>query len=188
MNDEANQCVTLADFERCQWEQVVASAPRGTCFDYFELFGKKCTEAAAANDRVAVAVFRLLCKVTFPHLRPDSVTEPFRDPFAIGGQPLATLDHLSDAELEVLQQLAPNIADPEMRARVADVIWVRKRDAQCAQLAVDAYLESARSLEQKPPVAGGQPILVLRGPRRKGSSSGPDDQRCTAVQQAGGLC
>ena len=92
--------------------------------------------------------------MTFPHLRPDSVTEPFRDRFAIEGQPLATLDHLNDAELELLQQLAPNIADPEMRARVADVIWVRKRDAQCAQLAIDAYLESARSLE--PETASGR--------------------------------
>ena len=48
------------------------------------------------------------------------MTEPFRDRFAIEGQPLATLDHLNNAELELLQQLAPNIADPEMRARVAD--------------------------------------------------------------------
>ena len=53
MNDEVEQGLTAADFERCQWEQVVDSAARGTCFDYFELFGKKCTDAAATNDRSA---------------------------------------------------------------------------------------------------------------------------------------
>ncbi len=159
------QAVTSADFERCQWEQALAGAARATCFDYFELLGRKRTEAAAAGDAAAVAVFRLLCKLTFSHLRPHSATEPFQDPGQIGGEVLAPITHLSEAELGILSQLAPNIADPEMRARVADVVWVQKRDIKCAQLAVDAYLESARRLEQKPPKVGEQSIFVYSADR-----------------------
>lgn len=39
------------------------------------------------------------------------------------------------------------ISDPEIKARIADVIWVAKRDVQMAELAVNAYLKSANALE-----------------------------------------
>lgn len=46
-----------------------------------------------------------------------------------------------------LAGLAKEIADPEMRARVADVLWITKRDHKAARLAIDAFLESASRLK-----------------------------------------
>jgi hypothetical protein len=43
--------------------------------------------------------------------------------------------------------VAPDIGDAELRARLADVLWVRRRDHRMAVLAVHSYLESARTLE-----------------------------------------
>jgi hypothetical protein len=35
-------------------------------------------------------------------------------------------------------------------ARVADLVWIRKRDHHCAEIAIDAYLQSASVLESGP--------------------------------------
>ena len=43
--------------------------------------------------------------------------------------------------------LIANIRDPEIRARIADVLWIREKDYKLAQIAVESYLESASYLE-----------------------------------------
>src|SRR5260370_167806 len=42
------------------------------------------------------------------------------------------------------------VNDPELRARLADLVWFRKRDHHCAELAIASYLESALILEAGP--------------------------------------
>jgi hypothetical protein len=46
-----------------------------------------------------------------------------------------------------LNNWASEISDAELQARVADVLWTKKRKYQMAQLAVDSYLKSADILE-----------------------------------------
>jgi hypothetical protein len=72
----------------------------------------------------------------------------------------ATPSDLTEDHLAMLRELAPGIEDQEMRARVADAIWDRKRDIKCAQMAIDSYLESARRLAEKPAKGGERAILA----------------------------
>jgi len=160
VHDEAKQSVALADLKRCEWKRVIAAATHKDCFHYSELLGNSCAEAEAAGDHEAAEALGLLRDLTFYRFVPGSVTEPFQPTLIMGGRRSATPDDLTDDNLAMLRQLAPDIEDAEVRARVSDAIWVRKREVQCAKVAIDAYLESARRLEQEPPKVGDRAILV----------------------------
>src|SRR5690606_29615110 len=54
---------------------------------------------------------------------------------------------LTEKDLAALAGIVGEIADPEMRARVADVLWVTKRDHKAAKVAIGAFLESAQRLK-----------------------------------------
>jgi hypothetical protein len=54
---------------------------------------------------------------------------------------------LNDEQLSVLARAADSVDDPEFRARILDVLWLRRRDVSAARAAVDAYLKSGSRLE-----------------------------------------
>jgi hypothetical protein len=57
--------------------------------------------------------------------------------------------NLSSENLSIFADLALEAVDAEMRARLADILWIRKHSTRLpmARLAVDSYLESATVLE-----------------------------------------
>lgn len=140
--------VGYEDFYLSGWEDVISSAQRATCHDYTHLFAKKlATEGTSLNEQSTV-VFRLLAAVCSLELREDSEGEPFGPAvFAYSGRSW-TVDDFSDAHLDLFAQVTPEIADAELRARMADVLWVRRRNFRMAVLAVRSYMESARRLEE----------------------------------------
>ncbi|MGF1611453.1 MAG: DUF4209 domain-containing protein [Kiloniellales bacterium] len=64
-------------------------------------------------------------------------------PFA----PTVTLEGLTEAQLDALRPTLDCVSDPEFRARVADILWLRRGDHVAARIAVEAYLESGMRLE-----------------------------------------
>lgn len=60
---------------------------------------------------------------------------------------------LSNDDLAILRELITTVSDPEMRARIADILWICKRDTdrdrpiKMARVAVQSYLQSAKTLE-----------------------------------------
>jgi hypothetical protein len=81
---------------------------------------------------------------------PSNFTDPFPPMMTMGAVRTATPDDVHENELDVLGQLAPEIENADLRARVADLIWLRKRDYRCAEVAITSYLESASILEAGP--------------------------------------
>lgn len=78
--------------------------------------------------------------------KPGDTAAPF-SPMAIFGDKRSMIpEDLTEEQLDALQTTL-DIEDPEFRARVADVIWIRRRDASSARIAVDAYLASGARLE-----------------------------------------
>ena len=139
--------LTRADFDRCAWEAALADADKKETFSYSMQFGRRLRQAKESGDEVAAAVFTVLIIATDIDLRPDNVDEPFGPRFVSQAARGATPADLTDEQLGIIAELAPNVADPEMRARMSDLVWVMKRDYPFAKKAVDAYLESARVWE-----------------------------------------
>lgn len=80
-------------------------------------------------------------------LRADQPAEPFGPMFVMGEQRSVIPTDLPKAELLGLQPWAMTLEDPELRARLLDVLWIQARSFPAAQGAVEAYLASALRLE-----------------------------------------
>lgn len=76
----------------------------------------------------------------------DSREEPFGPMTVLSTGRSAALEDFTDNHLNALKELMPEASDPELHARIGDVLWCRKRDYQAAELAAKSYLESAANL------------------------------------------
>jgi hypothetical protein len=132
-----NPPLTKDDFINSRWQDVINSSERKDCLTYDDAFWKKAQEAKEAGNVREQAVFEILAAVTSAAIKPESTEEFFAEVF----------QNLTDEHLDFLAEIASEISDPELQARVADILWVRRRDYRMAQLAVNAYLKSATELE-----------------------------------------
>ncbi|MEW6496045.1 MAG: DUF4209 domain-containing protein [Cyanobacteriota bacterium] len=132
-----NPPLTKDDFINSRWQDVVNSSERKECLSYNMAFWKKAQEAKEAENVREQAVFEILAVVTGAAIKPESTEEFFAEVF----------QNLTDEHLDFLAEIALDISDPELQARFADILWVRRRDYRMAQLAVNAYLQSATALE-----------------------------------------
>src|SRR5688500_9530698 len=113
--------LTKSAFDQFNWQEVIENSDRRDCFHYNRLFFAKAREAEANGQAIEHALFMLLTGVTAYSLRSDSNNEPYNSSARV-------LDNVLDSNLESLRQIASTVNDAEMRARIADLLWVKKRD------------------------------------------------------------
>ncbi|MDH3359663.1 MAG: hypothetical protein OEL55_02230, partial [Desulfobulbaceae bacterium] len=135
------------DFQKSGWEKILENSDKKECHSYGSEFFKKANECAENKDLTGQEVFTLLGDITSMMFKPESFSEPFGPVAVIQGSRSAIVEDYNDNHLEILGEIITDIKDPEIRARIADVLWVRKKDYKMAQLAVESYLESASNLE-----------------------------------------
>ncbi|MBJ9514748.1 DUF4209 domain-containing protein [Citrobacter freundii] len=109
-----------------------------TCFDI--------TEYLSRLDRNSGV--RLLIHVCDFHFRPDNPHAPFGPKFQSSLGRSAVPEDFNELTLEVLSQFCPTIALPELQARIADMLWVRKVGGgiHFPLLAVRAYYASCQAI------------------------------------------
>ena len=91
--------------------------------------------------------WNLLQRVFYFHFRPSQTLTPF-GPMSTGdGMRSMIPDDLSNEQLDDLAASLSRVIDSEYRARIADVLWLRRKDATMGRVAVQAYLESGIALE-----------------------------------------
>ncbi len=144
MNIEEIQ-VSVDDFHGFDWQSLVAQESERTCEKYQQVFGAAVDNVELMSQKNALALLSALCSMM---LDPDSDDQPFKPWFEIAGRRGFIVDDFTDNQIGVLGQLAPDITDPELRARVSDAVWIRKRDFRLAEISVRAYLQSASNLDQ----------------------------------------
>ncbi len=136
------------DLDRTAWQQVLVEADQKLCSVYAKLFYQRAQEAGKAHDARTEAVYTFLGAVTSPELKLET---PARDPFVAAADLQYSRTPLpgdfSADELRIIKQLIESVQDPEMRSRLADILWVRQGDPAVAGLAVDSYLSSALRLK-----------------------------------------
>jgi hypothetical protein len=142
-----NFVLTRDDFEAVNWQEITAQAPAKQCYVYASLFAARVKEAEVAGDEKQQEIFTILVAATEPRLQVSRADMPYAPQWISREGRSFVPDDIPGAHLSVLRELAPSIADPEMRARISDILWIRKRDHQMAMLAVNSYLEAARALE-----------------------------------------
>lgn len=136
----------IEDFDRYQWTEILDQVNSNECCNYYEKFEAKAKAYQLSGDPVGQEIFNFLSEIT------SIIMEPF------GLKSTSTLEEdmlavLSDNQLALLRELVVTVIDPEMRARIADILWICKRDPerdrpiQMAKVAVESYLQAAKNLE-----------------------------------------
>jgi hypothetical protein len=140
---------TEGDFKQTNWEGVLDSASERTCEMYAELYAQKAREAGEEGDTVACQVFELIHHACSLVLNLDSPTEPLGRSFPFGPRwGGISVENFQDCHLLTLQAIVHEITDPELRARIADILWYHRIGShQMAELAVRSYLESSEILQ-----------------------------------------
>ena len=141
------QSFDLSDFSKYQWAEVLKLTNQKKCQDYSQIFKTKAEEYRLNGDNVAQEIFLFLSRVTALWIEP------------IGQKNTSFVEEtiskeFSDIELDILRGLVSEISDCEIRARIADILWIcKKRDSekarpiQMAKIALESYLQSAKILE-----------------------------------------
>ncbi|MEH1765276.1 DUF4209 domain-containing protein [Nostoc sp.] len=133
----------LSDFDKYQWTEILDKKIAKECQNYSEEFRLKSEVYKSSGDSIAQEIFKFLSEITSLLMEPQSL--PAVEEMITSA--------LSDHHLAILRGLAIKITDPEMLARLADILWICKRDPenarpiQMAKVAVESYLQSARNLE-----------------------------------------
>ncbi|MGH1407664.1 MAG: DUF4209 domain-containing protein [Rhodomicrobiaceae bacterium] len=81
------------------------------------------------------------------HFKPSNLTEPFGPMMTDGDKRTMIPNDLTDEQLDNLKVTLEEVDDPEYRARVGDVLWLRRKDPNAARIAVEAYLEAGKRIE-----------------------------------------
>jgi hypothetical protein len=167
--------LSKADFDERNWEEIINNCPEKECLSYDPLFFAKAKQAEAEGDVKGYEVFTLLGAVSSFMLRSDSKDEPFGPKAVFRDSRSAILEDIPEDHLVTLQELVQSTKNPEMRARLSDMLWVTKRDFLMAEVAIEAYLDSAKILvdpENWPSsvdrIERASRIAVSLGPKSKG--------------------
>lgn len=100
-------------------------------------------ECLVGDDAPDAVGWRTLAGVCSYMLHPDKAHAPFGPMMVMSGQRSAMPEDLSESDLAQLESLLATCVQPELEARIADVLWLRRRDRRFADHAVRAYIEAA---------------------------------------------
>lgn len=143
MSDEPPE---IGDFQDIDWQSTLEEAEDQNVDRYQTLFFDKADELENNDRSSGSRAYRLLGDICSMHMKDDNPDNPFGPHIVTSNGRSATVDDFSEDDLEVLDDLLNDIKDPELQARVADVLWTRRRDHKAAETAFVTYLESAKNL------------------------------------------
>lgn len=126
---------------------VLDAVNEKTCWHYARYFWTAAAEMEAKGNTVQHAICAVLGFASSLRLNPTSVESPYSSPAGDHQQDSAIFDVLDESHLALLENLVERRVDCELRARIADILWLKKHDYRMAQAAIESYLESASRVE-----------------------------------------
>ncbi len=137
----------IEDFDAININGLIVNQHERVCHAYSSLFANEANRAKTETNNDRRIVFEFLRDVTSFDLSCEPSGEPFQ-PISRSSQGRSSLPcDFNEDDLNLIESLIPIIKDPELRARFADMLWVRRRDYRNAQLAVRNYLQAASCLD-----------------------------------------
>ena len=130
--------LTVEDFTGCGWKTALASAPREDYSSMEQVFYTAAKQAIDQDRQAHGKALWLLTDACSMILSPASVNEPFK-PFWVFDGPIP--DDFTEADIAFFAQVVEVIDDPWLKARLADLVWLRQRprEVKFALAAIDSY-------------------------------------------------
>ena len=116
-----------------------------TCSDYEKCFSglaKELKESGELPESEASALLGGICSMMFDSARSGNPWGPRWTDFRAGTRSIEA-DDLEKDRLDALGEVVGEIEDPELKARIADILWTRSQGYQFGQTAIAAYCDEA---------------------------------------------
>lgn len=121
-------------------EDIFTRIPAGDAHGYFDEFSKLLKDDEVSKRPDALKTFRLLQGV-FSMYMTDNPKEPFGPLWVMNGQRSMISGDLSDDDLDLLDEILALGGPPAFRARIADLLWIRKHQLHHCRQAIQSYLD-----------------------------------------------
>jgi len=142
----ANSNLTMEFIQSFEWESTTIESGGERCHQYTKGLFRRAQTYDERHDFASRDAYLLLGHCAGLELDPRNTQHPFKPLIVSGAHRGWNLDAIDATATKLLIQLASTTNDPEMRARLADVAWVRARDFRSARRAIEAYIESSQRL------------------------------------------
>jgi len=139
--------LTVDDFLGSDWESVPSKRTIAGITSYDIGYLNLSDKAKDGGDERLSRLYDFLAHVSSLHLDLDRTGCPLVPGTSSKYGRSASLDDFDDTAVDYLAAILPHVTDPEMVARIGDMLWELKRqpkqDYRAAQTAIDAYLSVA---------------------------------------------
>ncbi len=142
---QSDSTVTIEDFRRSGWKEALDTAGRNVGAGLAAAAKQRLQDGDVAGSKV----LRLLADACSMMLKPDNSDAPFKP---MWGRHSAIPEDLGDEALNLFAVAVQEIDHVWVKARLADLLWIRKHDHKMARMAIEAYreipLDNARSRDR----------------------------------------
>jgi hypothetical protein len=137
----ADLIVTKQDFAKCGWQAILDSTTRDGYLSMWQSFTAAAKQALEDERKSDGKIYWLLADACSMMLSPKSTNDPFKPFVVMDGQRSVIPDDYSKVDITFFAQIVDAIDDPWLKARLADIIWLkqRPRDIRFALMAIDSY-------------------------------------------------
>lgn len=138
--------LTAGDLASCGYEAAFARNPDPWYLTMSTELDSEIGTARREGDRTRERALILLARVCLLQLDPDNKTAPFQPEWrATDGRRGFIPEDLSTDEVASLSEFAGSVTNPLLKARLADIVWLRdrRRGIAFAHMAIDTYCDSA---------------------------------------------
>lgn len=135
--------VTEKDFADCGWKGVLSNTTRQTYSSMFRTIGAAAEKEMIEGKQAYGKVLWLLTTACSMILSPTSTDEsPFKPLYIFSdGSTSAIPDDFLGSDIEFFVQILHLVEDPKLKARLADLVWIKRRprEVQFPLVAIDNY-------------------------------------------------
>ena len=150
---QSNSAVTIEDFHRSGWKEALDAAGRDGYPRLWSGLVDAANQRFQDGDVASSKVLRLLADACSMMLKPNDSGAPFKPMLVMKDGRHSTMpEDLGDEALNLFTVAVQKIDHVWVKARLADLLWIRKGDYKMARMAIEAYreipLDDARSLDR----------------------------------------
>ena len=128
-------------FDDSQINEIIKSAQSKECIYYHSLFHKELSENLTLqnSEKEILQLLSALCSF-YP-----SSQYLYDSMWCMDEKRSLNAEDLTEFDLSFLMSIIDNISDDELRSRIADILWLKKKDYKSAKVAIRSFLKSGRN-------------------------------------------
>ena len=131
--------LTKKDFSECGWKAALADAAGVGYRSMYLALAKAAEQAASENRQTHSKALQLLADACSMMFSSASFNKPFKPFIEIRESRSPIPDDLTEIDITFFTEIIEMIDDLWLKARLMDIVWLRRRDVKFALRAIDNY-------------------------------------------------